>query len=181
MPIKTAHLYRIPLLLSITLTIVLIALRVENDILNLIVLAIGTLLGTFVLDLDYIIHAYFVDPEAQFSKMVISYIKHKDINGLLTFINVHKNDIEDKTLNSALFQVVLGGAALFVISSEAGIFVKALVLSTFLNSIYRFMESFMEGRTTQWFWSLKIKQGKVSMYGYGFILLVTFFYTLILF
>ena len=181
MPTKPAHLYRIPLLLSITLAVVLVALRVERDVLNIVEIALGTMLGTFLLDLDYIIHAYFIEPNSQFSKMVVDYVKHKDIGGLMTFVLVHKNDISEKTLNSALFQVVLAGAALFVLSSSIGMFTKALIVSAFLNSIYRFIEAFLEGQTAQWFWSLKIKQNTASMYSYGLILFAIFFYILILF
>ena len=181
MPTKATHLYRIPLLLSITLTIVLIALRVERDVINLIEIVFGALVGTFVLDLDYIVHAYFIDPSSQFSNMIVSYTKHKDLGGLLTYISIHKYDIEDKTLNSALFQVVLGGAALFVISSNAGLFIKAIVISAFLNSIYRFIEAHMEGRAAQWFWSLKIGHNKISTYIYSLALFATLIYLLVLF
>ena len=40
--------YRIALLLSVTLAIVLTALRVEKNVLNIILIFTGSLLGTFV-------------------------------------------------------------------------------------------------------------------------------------
>jgi hypothetical protein len=178
---KTSHLYRTALLLSITLAIVLIALTVERNVINIILIAAGAIVGTFILDLDYVIHAYFVEPETTFSKMIVDYTKHKDIRGLLAFISVHKNDIEDKTLNSALFQIVLGAASLFVLASDVSLLIKTMVISAFLNSIYRFVGEYMHGRAPQWFWSLKINDTKGNMYGYILILLFTLFYCLYLF
>lgn len=179
---KTSHLYnRTALLLAMTLAIVLLGLTVERNTFNITLIIAGCIAGVFVLDLDYIIHAYFVEPNTTFSKTLISYVKHKDIHGLLAFIKTHKNDIEDKTLNSALFQIVLGGAALFVLSASVSIFLRSLILSAFLNSIYRFGEEYLRGRVKQWFWSLKVDTTKSSIYGYTFILLITFLYCLTLY
>lgn len=177
---RIPHIYRVPLLLSITLAIIVVALRVEKEVFNIILIILGSLLGTFVLDLDYAIHAFFIDPDAPFSKSISDYIKHKDFRGFLRFIAVHKDDITDKTLNSGLFQVVLGAAMLFVVASDASIFVKALILSSFLNSIYRFAEHYVNGTSEVWFWSLKISQDKKTLMGYGAVLVVALIYCLTL-
>ena len=178
---KTSHLYRVALLLSITLAIVLLGLTVERDVLSIAFIVLGCIAGTFVLDLDYVIHAFFVDPQAPFSKSVADYVRYKDIRGLLSFIYIHKNDVEDKTLNSALFQIVLGGLSLFVVSSTFNPFIKALVISTFTNSIYRFGSEYMQNRTDQWFWSLKVNTSKGNLLVYTLILLGILFYSLFLF
>ena len=173
--------YRIALLLSVTLAIVLTALRVEKNVVKIIFIFTGSLLGTFVLDLDYIIHAYFVDPTSEFSTMIKGYVKHKDVHNLLAYAHLHKDNVPDKTLNSGLFQIVLAGATFFVLSSSINVGIKALVVSAFLNSIYRFWEVYMQGKVNQWFWSLKVGTNKGSIYGYTLILVVAFLYTLFLF
>jgi hypothetical protein len=142
---------------------------------------LGCIAGAFVLDLDYVIHAFFIDPKAPFSISVTDYVRYKDIRGLLAFIYVHKNDVEDKTLNSALFQIVLGGLSLFVVSSTFNPFIKSLVISTFTNSIYRFWSEYSSNRIEQWFWSLKVKTNKSNMIIYTLILLGMLFYSLFLF
>ena len=149
--------------------------------LNIILIFLGSLFGTFVLDLDYIIHAYFVDPVSEFSTMVRGYVKHRDIRNFLAYAHLHADNVADKTLNSGLFQVVLAGATFFVLSSNINVGIKALVISAFLNSIYRFLEMYMQGKASQWFWSLKVGTSKASMYGYTLLLVVALLYTLFLF
>lgn len=171
---KISHIYRLPLFLSVTFIIAMIALRVERNVLNIFQIVLGGITGTFLLDLDYLLHAYFIDPTSQMSKNMASYIKHRDFGGFLRFSQEHKHDILDKTLNSALFQVVLAGAAIFVVWSSTNLFMKALMLSTLLNSLYRFCEAVLEGKTAVWFWSLKINQSKLSIYSYGIGLFILF-------
>ncbi len=178
---KVAYLYKVPLLLSLTLGIVLTALRVERGAFNIFLLFLGSFVGTFVLDLDYIIHAYFVEPASEFSKMVTAYVKDRDIRGVLSYIYFHKDEVQDKTLNSGLFQIVLAGATFFVLSSHINVGIKALVVSAFLNSIYRFLEAYMHGKADQWFWDLKVGTGKTSMYIYTFLVVVALLYALFLF
>lgn len=173
--------YRIALLLSVTLAIVLTALRVERHVLNIIFIFLGSLAGTFVLDLDYVIHAYFVDPASEFSTMVRTYIKHRDIRNVLAYSHLHANQVPEKTLNSGLFQIVLAGAMFFVLSSNINVGIKVLVISTFVNSIYRFLEMYMHGKADEWFWSLKVGTSKQSMYGYTLVLVAALLYTLFLF
>ena len=110
------NVYKIPLLLSITLAVTLIALRVERNSLTIAFIILGSLLGTVILDLDYIIYAYFLEPNHDFSKTLKTFIHHKDYSNTLAFIHFHKNDLQDKILNSALFQGVLAGAAIFVMA-----------------------------------------------------------------
>ena len=87
---KVSHIYRVPLLLSVTFIIALIALRVERDYLNIAQIILGGLTGTFLLDLDYLLHAFFIDPTSQISKKLAEYVKHKDYGGFLNFAQEHK-------------------------------------------------------------------------------------------
>ncbi len=172
------NVYKIPLLLSITLAVTLIALRVERNSLTIAFIILGSLLGTVILDLDYIIYAYFLEPNHDFSKTLKTFIHHKDYSNTLAFIHFHKNDLQDKILNSALFQGVLAGAAIFVMASNTGFFIKALVLSTFVNSIYRLIEEHLENRTETWFWALKTKPNKIMLYTYTAVLIGILLYCL---
>ncbi len=176
---KIAKLYRIPLLLSITLFIIVVALRVEKDPITISLIFTGCILGTFFLDLDYIIHAYFIEPESSFSQMMLGYIKHKDVTGLFNYIYQHRYDLPDRTLNSGLFQIVLGGASIITVASSASLIVKGIVVSAFLNSIYRFSDAHMNNFTNKWFWNLKLDTAnKYVMYGYTLALLATLVYSI---
>lgn len=175
------RLYKVPLLLSLTLFAAFLAIKVERNVLNIALILAGSLLGTFLLDLDYIIHAYFVEPEKQSSNLIKDYIKHKDYLGLLVFGQTHKSDFEDLTLNSSLFQLILGGASVFVMTSGISIFLKVLIASAFLNSIYRFLEEYMKGNVKNWFWSFKMDTKPTNIYLYVLMLLAGIIYDVYIF
>lgn len=161
--------------------IVLVAVKVEREPLAFTGIILGSLLGTFILDLDYIIYAYFLEPGQDFSKTLTAFIKHGDLLNALTYINYHKHNIKDKILNSGLFQIVLGASLFFVASSNTAIFVKALVFSAFVNSLYRLAESYFENRVDDWFWALKNKPTKQVLVVYSTVLLGVFIYCLSIF
>ncbi|MFA6981995.1 MAG: hypothetical protein WC243_03165 [Patescibacteria group bacterium] len=157
---KIFEYYKIPLLISIFLSITVLALTLEKNALNISLIIAGALLGSFFLDLDYLLYAFFLEPKADFSITLAGHLKNKEYRSALAYIHYHKNDIGDKTLNSALFQVVLAGASLLVVSSSSSYLVKLLVLSAFVNSLYRLAEHYYEGNTGLWFWALKVKPDK---------------------
>ena len=179
--LKIARQYKTQLFISIILSIVLIALKVTTQHVQIGLIVLGTLLGTFILDLDYFIHAYFLEPTSDFSKTLTGFMKHGDLGNALSYVYYHRDEIKDKTLNSVLFQVVLGGLIVFVASSDAPYFIKALVFSTFVNSIYRMYESHLLKKTDEWFWALKSKPKNNGVGIFAFVLLGILVYCLSIF
>ncbi len=178
---KLIDIYKVPLLISFTLAIVLISLKLERNPAILAMIFCGTLLGTFGLDADYLLYTYFIEPTSDFSKTLAGFIKHKDISNALVYMYHHKNEIKDKTLNNALFQAILLGSSLLVISSNSSYLIKALILSMFANSIYKLVEYFLKDQTAEWFWMLKSKPSKTSVKLYIVGLLVTLLFCIKLF
>lgn len=173
---NTKNIQIIPFLISITLIIILIALTGTRNILEIIYISIGAFLGTFLLDLDYILYAYWMEPKKEFSRNLTAYIKHRDFKNALIYIKTHKNDIPDKTLNSALFQIVFVLFAVFIINSPNNTLIKVLTLSTIANSLYRMAEYYFENRINYWFWSFKNKPSKKGFifYTIGVLLVLTY-------
>lgn len=168
---KTLELYKFSLLLAIFVATAILALTVQKNPLQIALVILGALVGAFFLDLDYIIHAYFLEPESDFGKSVTGFMHHKDFKGLANYIYYHKNDLKEKTLNSAIFQLVLGGASVLVVSSTASNFAKALVISAFVNSMYRLAEQHFEYKNTaDWFWAFKKAPDKMGLAIYSTIL-----------
>jgi len=169
---KVVELYKFPLLLAVFVSVAVLALTVQTNPIQIALVILGALAGAFFLDLDYIIHSYFLEPESDFGKSVQAFIKHQDINGLVNYIHYHKNDLKEKTLNSAIFQLVLGGASILVVSSTASNFAKALVISAFVNSMYRLAEQHLEYKNSaDWFWAFKTKPDKKGLIIYSTILI----------
>lgn len=156
---KIWSIYKIQLLLSLTLFIALLALTKTNFALDIAQIFLGCLVGTFILDLDYVIYAFFTDPNKDFSVTLKGYFRHKDFANALSYIFYHKNEVKEKTLHSALFQVVLCGLTFFLVFAPLNLFTKALIITGFGNSLYRMAEAYHseEDQVYEWFWMLKEK------------------------
>jgi hypothetical protein len=178
---KILSYYKLPLILSATLTVTLLALGVIRKPWSISEIFIGCLLGTFILDLEYVMYAYILEPNAEFSKSVIGYIKHKDFGGLLEFVNTHKDDMTDRALNSALFQVILVPIAIFAVYASQSLLIKALILSTLANSIYKLIENIFEGKTEEWFWAMKVKPTNSGATSFAVFLVLVLIYCLYIF
>lgn len=164
--------YRLQLIISLSLMVVLISQVYRNGFLELFLIALGCILGTFFLDLDYFISAYMIDTDTDFAKLIKDYVNNKDFLGALNYIIYHSNDIKNKTLNSAIFQVALAVFSLYIVRSPVSTFYKALVISILLNSIYRFFYYFIQNEHQDWFWILKNTPGKIFIGVYNFILII---------
>lgn len=163
----------ISFLLSLTAAIVILALKVERDPFSIAMVFIGAFLGAVILDMDYFLHAYFLEPEKDFSKTLVGFVKHRNVSGAVSYIHYHKDEIKDKTLNSMLFQVILAGLVLFVMPSGVSLLMKALILSTYMNSIYKMLEEYFAGNISEWFWALKTPLSRNGFYIYtGALLLI---------
>lgn len=170
--------YKIPLLLSITIGIIISAMAVVRNPWEIAEVVLGVVFGAFILDSEYILYSYIFEPNSEFAKSLFAYIKHKDYAGLIGFINEHKYDVKDKSLNSVLFQAVLVPLSIFVIYSPASFFIKSLVLATYANSIYKLIESYFEGKTKEWFWAIKGTPKKEGVLTFIFVLVAILIFSL---
>lgn len=156
--------YRIPLILAISLSLVIITYKsnilLESadtiSYLNILGIFVGAILGIFILDLDYFIHAYLLEPKKEVSTLLKTYISDKDIMGAFNYIILHSDRFENKTLNSLVFQISLSVFSLFIsIDSGVPYLIKVMVISTLLNTIFRFYYFYLQGFGDDWFWILK--------------------------
>lgn len=173
--------YRIPLILAVSLSLVIItyksSLLLENantmSYLNILGIFVGAILGIFILDLDYFIHAFLLEPKSQVSNLIKTYIKDKDIIGAFNYIILHSDQFENKTLNSLVFQVALSiFSMLIVIDPGVPFLIKAMVISTLLNTIFRFYYFYFQGFGNDWFWILKKIPNKYVVFVINLIVLV---------
>ena len=164
--------YRIPLILSLSLGVVLLSTNFKGTTLDIIFLFLGVLLGMFFLDLDYFLSAYILEPEDNFSKLLRDYIRSKDFSGAVNYIIYHADEVENKTLNSAVFQFAMMFFAIFIVRSDLSIFFKALILSTQLNTIFRFFYFYFQGHGKDWFWILKNEPSRPFIFGFNLLVLI---------
>lgn len=173
--------YKLPLLISLTLIIIMLAISGIGNPVQMASIIVATLLGMFVLDFEYVLNAYFLDTQSDFSKTLVGFVKHSDWNNALKYIYFHKDETRENSLNSALFQMVLAGMSVFVVYAAISLFAKALILSVFAQSIYVLFEFYFKDRTDDWFWALKVKPSKQGVHAYAFVLLLILSYCLYIF
>lgn len=168
--------YKVPLLISATVAVIILAVKVLRSPFDIALTASGAVLGTFVLDFEYVLYAYLFEPDTSFSKTLRGYVTDKDFNNLLRHVYFNRNEVKDKTLNSAFFQILIGMAAVFVAVASTNLFVKAFVLSIFANSIYKLLECYFEDKLDDWFWIFKSKPTKPGAIMFAFGMLGVFGY-----
>ncbi len=164
--------YRIPIILALSIAVVILSTNFKGNTFDIFLLFLGSIVGMFLLDLDYFLHAYILEPEENFSKMLRDYVKSKDFIGAFNYIIYHADEVENKTLNSAVFQFAMMFFAIFIVRSDVSIFFKSLVLSAQLNSIFRFFYFYFQGHGRDWFWILKKEPSKVAVFAFNFIVLI---------
>jgi hypothetical protein len=165
-------------MISVALVVVILAIIVPHDVFTITTIILGSAFGTFVLDSEYFLYAYVFEPQADFSKTLAAFVKHGDLLNAVRYIQFHKNEIKEKSLNSAVFQIAMALTCIFVSAANTGFFIKALVLSIFLNSIYVMFENYFQQHSDDWFWALKTKPNKRAFIIYTVILLGVFAFCL---
>ena len=178
---KICEVYKTQLFVSLTLSIVLVATSVLRTPLSIFLTFTGAMIGTFILDLDYIIYAYFLEPEKGFSKSLRGFIEHRDYSGAIHHIYYNRSEVKDKALNSFMFQIFLAGAVLFAVSATSSLLVKALIISIYANSIYKMVDYYFDGRSGEWFWALKKTPNENGILTYSIILVLVLVYCITLF
>jgi hypothetical protein len=176
--ISLLAIYKFPLMISLTVAIAVLAVKAATDPIVIGMVIAGAFLGTFVLDVEYLIYAYIFEPQKDFSKTLVAFIKHRDFLNTARYIEFHKNEIKDKSLNSAVFQIVLSLLAIYIVSATVIIFIKALVLTILANSLYRFAQAYFENQIHEWFWALKEPPSKQGLILYSALILGSFVYCL---
>lgn len=170
--------YKLPFLLSMTLFVVFLALGTLRDTQDILSAFAGAFLGSFILDIEYFLYAYIFEPDEDFSLNLKAFIKHKDFSQAINHIKQHKEDIKDKSLNSALFQITLGLLSIFTVYSVESVLIKTLILSTFANSIYRLLESYFNSRIENWFWAFKDKPSKNGVFIFASVMIIILVFSL---
>lgn len=173
--------YKIPLLISLTLVMVMLALGSVKSAIGIASVVGGVLLGTIVLEMEYFLNAYVLDTKSDFSKTLVGFVKHSDWSNAFKHIYYHREESQENSLNSALFQMALAIMSVFVVYSTRSLFAKALILSVFSQSIYVLFEYYFKDRTNDWFWALTNKPNRQGVHTYIFVLLLILSFCLYMF
>lgn len=166
MPKSFLSYYKLPLLISATLAILVIAIRLESRPAAIFAIFLGALIGTFLLEVDALLQLLFFESESTTSCEFRELWKDRNWEGAFLFFETHKNGGRS-LFKSAIFQVILAALSLYICATSQNPFAPTLVLSSLLGSFYyQFSEYQEKGTIDSWFWVLKEAPGKSFYVGY---------------
>lgn len=169
--------YKIPFLFSIVVSLAIIVLPGEVSILNAVLALVGSFLGFLLIDLEYLIHIYIVDPSSELSMRIREYLSNRNFIGLVDFYNREEYSFGELSIRSAMFQVVLSALALMTITNQSWIFGRGVVLSMTINLLYfQFQEYIKTGTLQRWFWVYRGNLSPAIYKAYMFLIFLIFVY-----
>lgn len=167
--------YKIPLLISLVISLALIAFRAESYWLNAIYIFLGGIVGFIFLDMEYLIYAYVIDPMTDIAAEIKSYLAQKNIKEFLRFINENEHTFGEVSIRSMLFQVTLCVFTLYVVTTNSWVFVQSMCLSMLASLIYYQIIEFQRTRTLErWFWIYSGKLSEGFYKAYVFVMFLIF-------
>lgn len=113
--------------------IVLIPAVVGNWSWWLLVFILGAVLGTYLLDLDHLVYAFWHRKEAVGSKEIREMVLKKDWKGALRVLEGCHQTHTQLLFHQAIFQVIFLGFSLFIATSTASFLAKGLVMAMNLH------------------------------------------------
>lgn len=172
--------YKLCLLIALTVGVAVTAQRVERSYLNIILIFAGSIIGTFVLDTEYLLEAYWNNPLSEFSLGLKALFAQKNYAGALTYINEHKTSVQKRMLNSAMFQVILGFLAYFMAVSSGSPFGQALIINAYAQSLFHMYQEYEKTKNvSSWFWFIKDTPGANTQKIYAFVTILFLVYIII--
>ena len=156
--------YKLNLLVSLTLSVVIIALRVEKSWVNVVSILLGCVTGTFFMELEYFTMAYLNDMYSDFSRTFKDLMDQGNYVAVISHIRANRYSLKQRTMHSVLFQISLAAILYFLTTSSASLFSFSLVISVFVQTFYLMYEEFDERRdVSSWFWILKEAPSRTSI------------------
>lgn len=140
---------------------------------NLILLWLGGLVGTFLLDLDQLLYALFIYPQELTSMRVKRLIQQQRFKDALALLADTQGERTKLAFHNALFQPIFYVFCFFVLTSTGSLFGAGLVMAMALHLLKDELELLMKGRDEElrkWlFWQVK---GKVSLRNQKFFIIL---------
>lgn len=126
---------------------------------NLILLWLGGLVGTFLLDIDHLLYALWIYPHELTSMRVRHLVEQRRFKEtLVLLVDTHDERLK-LSFHTALFQLILYVVCFFVLTSTGSLFGSGLVMAMALHLLKDEFDLLLRGREEhlrQWlFWQVK--------------------------
>jgi len=176
----TSHL--IPAIIFFIVTLIFLWSKI--NIWGILALFAGTILGTFIIDIDHFIYCFVTRPDEPCSIIAKSQFAKKDFKGAFETVVQSHNQHHQLSFHSAVFIPIWAIFCLFIITSTPSFFAQSLVLAAYLHllkDIWAEKNTKPENLKNWLFWQVKtpISLKTQNLYIYAstaaFILLLVIF------
>ena len=145
------------------------SLIISRDWLSIIGFFIGGVVGWVLVRLDRLVYVYWSHPDTQVAQYARYHFERKNWKAGFGLLEQRKQEMEELTFRSALFQVAWVVLALFALTSTAGLFGKAVVMGLGLKILFNELQDYMKDKALlkRWlFWQIKrpITDNEVKWY-----------------
>ncbi len=145
--------YKIPVMIALATGLVYIAMSAESNWLMAVLAFVGALLSIFVLDLEYIFHVYFIDPQHEKAEDIKAMLKGKKFLALADYFSKNEYSFGELSIRSVLFQIILAIFTFYLVVTNSFVLVTCLCLSLMGNLLYEQLLELNETKTLErWFW-----------------------------
>jgi len=166
---------------TIIFLLILTFLRFKLD-LSLIPLWLGGLIGTVILESDYLFQVFLVQPELPVAQEAKKLVREGRYVAAVSMVYNRTDEIQHLTFHTIFFQVIFYLFAFFITTSSGSVLGQALVLSALLNLEVKQIKEIREfGELNRgWFYRLNVSETPkrqkiyVGVMTVLFILLTTF-------
>lgn len=121
------------LVTSLIYFLVLVPLVVLQWRFNLIFFLIGIILGTFILDLDHLIFAFYQKPEESSSQRIREALGRRNWRELLRVLEEVHQEHTELVFHQAIFQVIFLVFSFFIVTSTLSLLAKGIVMAANLH------------------------------------------------
>jgi len=169
--------YKIPFLISLVIALGIVVFGGVGNWLTAVFIFLGSILGMFFLDFEFLLNSFIVDPDEEKSVEIRRIAKNKDIKGYFEYINQNEYAFDKLMIRSVLFQILFWIFIFYVINGAGQAFSLAFTLSVGANMLYQQILEFIRTKTLRrWFW---MYNGEITKKVYdSYIILMALLYVI---
>ena len=149
---KLLEVYRIYFLISFTVFLLFVLANLDKfNLVYFILVFLGAFMVPFLYELDYLLYAYILEPNTNFSVTIKSLLQQKNYRGV--FIFAHENEI---SMSNSIFRSILLVIGVFAIAflsmyTFSNIVSQTILLTFLLTSLYLQTASFINNSYRSWY------------------------------
>ncbi len=148
--------YKIPFLIALLVGLFIVVFGGVSKWYEAVFTFLGAILGMLLIDFEYVLFAYIVDPQHESSMEIKEYLKKGNISGFVNLINEKEYGFDELSVRSIVFIAPLLLVTFYAISGRT-YFAEALMMTMLLCLYYSAIIEYIKTKTLKrWFWGINV-------------------------